>query len=65
MIARLRVVHLACVYNVFGCVENVAVVSRYGKPGKVGLFFGRQVVMEESVFKPFAGHVKRFDFFNE
>ena len=65
MIAALCVVYFACVYNVFGRVENVAVVSRYGKPRKVGFFFGRQVVTEESVFKPIAGYFKRLDFFNE
>ena len=59
MIARLCVVYFACVYNVFGRVKNVAFVGLYGKSRKVGLFFGRQVVMEESVFKPFAGYVNR------
>ena len=54
MIARLRVVHLACVDNVFGRVKNVAVVRRYGKPRQVGFFFGRQVVMEEAAFEAFA-----------
>ena len=65
MIARLCVVYLACVYNVFGRVENGAVVRRYGKPRQIGFFFGRQVVMEESVFKPIAGYVNRPDLFHE
>lgn len=65
VIARLRIVHFACVDDVFGRVENGALVRRYGKPRKVGSFFGRQVVMEESAFKSFAGYVERFDFFNE
>ena len=65
MIARLCVVHPACIDNIFGRVENGAVVRRYGKPRKVGLFFRGQVVMEESVFKSVAGHFNRHDIFPE